>query len=241
MNIGRVAESARFSSSIDRVFFMPENHSSASDRQINAEFLRQQYNFERGDVILVEDDESKPAASLNVSQLGDFCNESCRVEGWDDHYTCLKSAMIIQYFSMVNNAVAELASDAFPLGGENYVIHLRSFVTNFKVTVGDGERVEVNNEFFKNPDNTKRKNQLLQAISGCMTRILGNLAYQHFPISQKAMLNKIQQKLKCAENSYVFVMAGQKHFDTTDDKIGHIVTSFFDALQVSSRNNNFIE
>lgn len=224
--------------SFGRVIFLLEEHTSEVDRERNARFLRQNYSNSRGDIILVEDDQSKPAENLNISQLGSFDSLCCQIEGWVDHETCQRSAQITSAFEFVFQAIGRLASEAFPARGELDIIQLKAFATHFKLPTWEKLGIEINETLFKDLKLVEKKWILLDAIHHRLMQAIGQLAYLHFPARQSALLQRIKKSLAVTALGYIFVLAGKKHLDLSDQKISHMVKPLFQELQCLAENSH---
>jgi len=201
-----------------RVFFLLESdHNDLEQRKRNVAFINENYSFEQGDIILVEDDENCSPDTLNLEQIDGINIKHC-VKGWDPHESCLKRKFIKSTIEKILTATKNLknTSSSFDQKIED-LRYLKSMANKVKM------QAVVN---FPNDDS---------ALIGACENYAGNLrnfiALEDFPVRQNGLKQNIDNNLDNNPTGRLFVLIGSKHLDALDQKVGLYVRQFLESLQ----------
>lgn len=203
----------------ERVVFLLEDHSNQATRAKNIKFLFDNYSFERGDIILVEDDCQKSKDELNLVQIGDFNSNQARIEGWDDHESCITRKKIADQLHRIEDLIEKIEAN---LANSNDLAYIHQFAKQVKIlTDSEGHQTS---------------QQIANKVKSYLSRVKGHIALQHFEIRQKSLTKSVQEALDNSGEGIVFVLAGSLHITGHDPKISKFVqemlTSFSSYLIV---------
>ncbi len=191
-----------------RVFFLCEAHHNLIDQERNVQFIRANYHPE--DLVLVEDDQSKPKEELNLTQIKG--ETSWRIEGWDNPESCVKRKKLREIIERINKAI------------EN--------VRGLKEDEKTSDRILLESLAAKKGFSGDGTLQNLLINSQKYVKDLKNYgALHYFPQRQQALEYKIINFIKNNEKGRLFVLLGSKHVDLHDKNTMSSVSSFFRELK----------
>jgi hypothetical protein len=195
-----------------RVFFLCETHYNPIDRKRNVQFIKTHYSSEKGDLILVEDDQIKPVQELNLSQIEGLSEASYKIEGWDDPNSRLKREKLKAVIERINKAVNNV-SDLKASDKTSDVTFLESLAAQ-KGFKGDGT---LKNLLFKSQQ---------YAVN-----LQNHMVLKYFPQRQKALEQKIKRFVENSGEGRLFILLGSKHVDVNDENVQSDVNDFFMGLK----------
>lgn len=202
-----------------RVVFLPENdHTQGKQRGEISHFLEEHYNFARGDIILVEDDEMKTGAQLNLEQLGEFAQSPSLAIGWDSHQSCLVRQEAARRFATHFQSIERLRQDRFSLVEEVDLRLLEIVAKQGQLSEWQGLTHASLAHTFQEPTQENMKQKLLDAMSNYLKNAQAYLALQHFPQRQINLSRKITACLSRNQHGIVYVLLGSEHLNVTDAK-----------------------
>lgn len=216
--IGKVSQTVR-------VFFLSENHDSPHDRSRNLAFLKRQYSFTRGDIILVEDDQSKIQERLNLEQIEGIATDSCRIMGWDDSVSGPLREKAVRAFREIL-AAAEKVESA-PTKHLPEIAFLLSMMKQQELKAYEAFLGISSNDLAEDP---AKISLLVSSCRGYVEKAKQHLSWKYFQQRQESLQGKILACLAESKTGSVFVCLGKKHLDTQDQRVSASVEQLFASI-----------
>lgn len=203
-----------------RVIFLPENHRSQEDRYRNAAFLKDNYSFTRGDIILVEDDATKTFEDLNLEQIPGYESlENPTIAGWDSHESCLRREKIRDTINNILSTAERLKEKE--RGDDIY------FLNEIMNRAGLDQQ-------YHTADPSHLKKKFLQSCEEYAEKVRSFSTWKEFPLRQESLEFNVHRGLEKTDTGYLFVLTGKLHVDLENSKTAAFAEKLFSSLPSNS-------
>lgn len=199
---------------VARVVFLLEEHGNKDDRNRNSTFLGNHYSHERGDIILVEDDQRKIPYQLNLKQIREVRLQKKNVQGWDSHLCCEKKDKVYVHLNKILSVLQRLESGIE--SKENKIVdmnYLFGIAERTKMKAFEQLQKLAPTRLLEDPNLLQQKQLFFNSCRRYVENAKNYTASQHFSIRQEALIKKIQECYQKTATGVIFVCAGRNHVD----------------------------